>query len=72
MTRELQSAEGFRREIEDLDRVIKRVGADYCRDRRNGRSWTANYNFMRTLMRRRRVMADYLKQAEEEQRYEYQ
>ncbi len=72
MTRELQSAEGFRREIEELDKVILRVGADYCRDRRNGRSWTANYNFMRTLMRRRRVMADYLKQAEEEQRHEYQ
>lgn len=72
MTRELQSADGFRREIEELDKVILRVGADYCRDRRNGRSWTANYNFMRTLMRRRRVMADYLKQAEEEQRHEYQ
>ena len=69
---ELQSADGFRREIEELDKVILRVGADYCRERRNGRSWTANYNFMQTLMRRRRVMADYLKQAEEEQRHEYQ
>jgi len=69
---ELQSADGFRREIEELDKVILRVGADYCRERRNGRSWTANYNFMQTLMRRRRVMADYLRQAEEEQRYEYQ
>ena len=72
MTRELQSAEGFRREIEDLDRVIKRVGADYCRERRNGRSWKANYNFLRTLMQRRRGLEGYLKQAEEEQIHEYQ
>ena len=68
---ELQSADGFRREIEELDKVILRVGADYCRERRNGRSWTANYNFMQTLMRRRRGLEGYLREAEARE-HEYQ
>lgn len=72
MTRELQSAEGFRREIEEIDKVIRRVGEDYCRERRNGHKWQANYNFLRTLMRRRRGLEGYLKQVEEENHIEYQ
>lgn len=72
MNRELQSAEGYRQAIAEIDRVIRRVGEDYCRERRNGQKWQANYEFIQTLARRRRSLVAYLKQVEEEQTYEHQ